>query len=217
MKVAMENVKGMNKSQFLIPSYFHLMHTVYTPTNTACRVRRHQIILYTCIFYMLIFLTAGCGDLKTVSSFNPPEAQLSKYRALEIADFGTEIDDVPKQALTEVPDELAKLLASKKDSFQRVERSSIGDVPPENTLVLLGEVTDYQSGKSFKAKEGSVKFGEAVLTIHLRLVEKATGDEIASGEVSGSSSIGFLRGGIITEGVYKALAGQIAKSLSQNH
>ena len=179
--------------------------------------RSRFFILSICIFCPLVFLMTGCGDLKTVSSFNPPEAELGKYRALEIAHFETEIDDVPKQALTKIPDEVAKLLTSKKNSFQRVERSSIEDVPRENTLVLLGEITDYESGRSIKAKEGSVKFGEATLSVHLRLVDKATGNEIASGEVSGSSSIGYLRSGIFTEGVYKALAGQIAKSLSQNH
>jgi hypothetical protein len=174
-------------------------------------------IFSTCILYVLTFLIVGCGDLKTVSSFNPPEAKLAKYNALEIADFETQIDNIPKDALTAIPDEVAKLLTSKKNAFQKVERRKIEDVPAENTLILLGEVTDYQSGKSFKAKEGAIKFGEASLSIHIRLVEKATDNEVASGEVSGSSSIGFLKSGGITKGVYKSVAEEIVKSISQNH
>jgi ribosomal protein L18E len=174
-------------------------------------------IFSTCILYILTFLIAGCGHLKTVSSFSPPEAKLAKYKALEIADFETQVDNVPKEALTKIPDEIAKLLASKRNAFQKVERSKIEDVPAEDTLILLGEVTDYESGKSFKTKEGAIKFGEASLSIHIRLIEKATENEIASGEVSGSSSIGFLKGGSITKGVYNGLAEEIVKSISQNH
>mgnify|MGYP001772914394 FL=1 len=168
-------------------------------------------------FYTLIFLIVGCGDLKTVSSFNPPESKLSKYKALEIADFETQIDSVPKDALTAIPDEVAKLLASQKNTFQKIERREIEDAPAEDTLILLGEVTDYQSGKSIKAKEGAIKFGEASLSIHIRLVDKATGNEIASGEVSGSSSIGFLKSVGVTKGVYRGIAEEIVKSISQGH
>lgn len=174
-------------------------------------------ILSTRILYTLTLLIAGCGDLKTVSSFNPPEAKLAKYKAIEIADFETQIENVPKAALTIIPDEVAKLLASKKNTFQRVERRKIEDVPPEDILILLGEVTDYQSGKNIKAKEGAIKFGEASLTVHIRLVEKTTDNEVASGEVNGSSSIGFLKGGGVTKGVYKGLAEEIVKSISQSH
>lgn len=174
-------------------------------------------IFSTCILYMLTFLAIGCGDLKTVSSFNPPEAKLAKYKALEIPDFETQIDNAPKSALTEIPDEVAKLLASRKNTFQKVERGKIEDVPAENTLILIGEVTDYQSAKSFKAEGGAIKFGDASLSVHIKLVEKATGDEVASGEVSGSSSIGFLRNAGFTQGVYKALAEEIVNSIPQSH
>ncbi|GEM_PF-761477 len=173
-------------------------------------------ILSACILCMLTFLTAGCGDLKTVSSFNPPEAQLAKYKALEIPDFETQIDNAPKSALTEIPDEVAKLLAS-KNTFQKVERGKIEDVPAENTLILTGQVTDYQSAKGFKAEGGSIKFGDASLSIHIKLVEKATGNEVASGEVSSSSSIGVLRDVGFTQGVYKALAEEIVNSITQSH
>jgi hypothetical protein len=175
------------------------------------------LIFYIRIPFMLIISIAGCGDLKTVSSFNPPEAKLAKFKAVEIADFETQIDNVPRAALTTIPDEVAKLLASKKNIFQKVERSKIEDVPAENTLILLGEITDYQSVKSFKAEGGSLKFGVASISIQIRLVEKATGDEVASGEVSGSSSIGFLRDVGFTQGVYKGLAEEIVNSISQNH
>ena len=174
-------------------------------------------IFSTCILYTLTFLIAGCGDLKVDSSFNPPATKLAKFKALEIADFETQIDNVPKAALTTIPDEVAKLLASKKNTFQKVERGKIEDVPAEDTLILLGEITDYQSVKSFKAEGGALKFGVASLSIQIRLVEKATGEEVAAGEVSGSSSIGFLRDVGVTQGVYKGLAEEIVNSISQNH
>ncbi len=174
------------------------------------------VISSVCIIYLVFLITAGCGDLKVASNFNPPEAKLGKFKAIEIADFETEIDNLPKDALTKIPDEIAKLLIS-KNSFQKVARNAIEDVPGENTLILVGAVTDYGSGTSLKAKEGSIKFGEAVLTVHIRLVEKATGNEISNGEVIGSSSIGFLKGGGITKGVYKAEAEEIVKYISQNH
>lgn len=181
-------------------------------------MNKNQFFIFsTCILYTLTFLIAGCGDLKVDSSFNPPAAKLAKFKALEIADFETQIDRVPKSALTAIPDEVAKLLASKKTLFQKVERSKIENVPDEVTLILFGEITDYQSAKSFKAEGGAVKFGVASLSIHIRLVEKATGDEVASGEVSGSSSIGFLRDVGFTQGVYKGLAEEIVNYISQNH
>jgi hypothetical protein len=173
------------------------------------------VISSVCILF-LVFLITGCGDLKIASNFNPPEAKLGKFKAIEIADFETDIENLPKDALTKIPDEVAGLLIS-KNNFQKVARNAVEDVPAENTLVLVGAVTDYGSGTSLKAKEGAIRFGEAVLTIHIRLVEKATGDEVANGQVIGSSSIGFLKGGGITKGVYKAEAEEIVKYISQNH
>lgn len=170
------------------------------------------------VFYLLAFLVAGCGDLKIYSNFEPPENELSRYRALEIADFETELADVPEGALTKIPDEVEKLLTSRKrGGFEEVSRQAIEDVAPEDTLVLLGVVTDYQSGTDIKAEGGSIKFGESAFGVTITLIEEATGREIADGEVGGFSSLGLLRSGLFTKGVYENIAEEIARFISENY
>jgi hypothetical protein len=174
--------------------------------------------LSICIFYLAaVFLIAGCGDLKIYSNFEPPEDDLRKYRALEIADFETELVDVPQEALMKIPDEVEEILDSRSGGFEEIGRGAIGDVPPEDTLVLLGIITDYQSGTDIKTGGGAIKFGESALSIRLSLVEESTGREIASGDVNGFSSFGFLRSGLLTRGVYKSVAEEIASFIHENY
>jgi hypothetical protein len=169
------------------------------------------------IFSLLSLSITGCGDLKVTSYFNPSDPKLNRYKTLEIADFETEITDVPKEALTRISDEVAKLIVSKNIGFQKVERGSIEGDPTQQTLILVGEITGYESGKSFKEEGGALKFGEASLTVHVWLLDKNTGDGITDGEVSGLSTIGFLRSGFITKGVYEAIAQEIVKFISKNY
>jgi hypothetical protein len=172
----------------------------------------------TYIFYLLVaFLITGCGDLKIYSNLETPENRLGKYRALEIADFETEIVNVPEEALTKIPDEVKELLASKEGGFEEVTREAIEDIPARDTLVLLGIVTEYQSGTDLKTEGGAIKFGESALTVQLSLVEEATAREISNGEVSGFSSLGLLRSGLITKGVYEGIAEEIVKFISENY
>jgi len=169
------------------------------------------------IFSLLCLSITGCGDLKVASYFNPSDPKLNKYKTLEIADFETEITDVPNEALTRISDEVAKLTVSKNIGFQKVERGSTEGDPTQQTLVLVGEITGYESGKSFKREGGALKFGEASLTVHVWLLDKNTGDNITNGEVTGLSTFGFLRSGFITKGVYEALAQEIVKFISKNY
>ena len=170
-----------------------------------------------CIFYLLAFLVAGCGDLKIYSDFKPPEERLNKYKALEIADFEAEIPNIPQGALVEIPNEVQKLLASKRGEFEEVKREAIEDISPKDTLILLGTITDYQSGTNVKMEGGAIKFGESGLAVRLSLVEEDSGREIASGIVSGFSSLGLFRRGIFTKDVYQSIAEEIAKFISENH
>ncbi len=170
------------------------------------------ILLLACIFSLLTFLVAGCGNVTTSSYFSQPETKLGKYAGLEITNFETQVEHVPSDALTQIPDETAKLLTSGKSRFQKVGRESIQDIPAENTLVLLGEVIDYQSGKNIKYEGGALKFGEVALTIQLALVEKTTGKEIATGEVNGFNSLGFTDAGL-----YKGMAEEIVKFIYENY
>jgi hypothetical protein len=98
-----------------------------------------------------------------------------------------------------------------------VERGAINDVPPEETLVLIGTVTDFQSGTDVKFEGGSVIFGEASLAVQVSLVEKSTGREITTGTVNGFSSLGLFRGGIMRKEIYEKIAKEIVKFISDNY
>ncbi|HEX3035059.1 MAG TPA: hypothetical protein VHT73_07990 [Thermodesulfobacteriota bacterium] len=180
-------------------------------------MNKNRILSSSAFWIIVTLLIAGCGGLKIYSDFEPPDTELGEYRALEIADLETEIPDVPDEALTKIPDEVAKMLASKRNGFEEIEREAIYNVPPEETLVLIGIIIDYQSGTDVEFEGGSMRFGEAALGIQLSLVEEATGREITYGTVNGFSSFGFLRGGLIREGVYESLAKEIVKFISDNY
>lgn len=179
--------------------------------------KNRNVVSSLFIFLIVFLLITGCGSLKMTSYFNPQNPKLGKYKAIEIPDLETEIPNVPNAALTRIPDDVAKQLISNNVGFQEIERGSIEDIPQEQTLVLVGEITGYESGKSFKREGGSLKFGEASLTVHIWLLDKETGNELTSGEVSGLSTIGFLKSGYITEGVYEAISKEIVKFISQNY
>ena len=190
---------------------------VFSAKERERRMNKSRISSSSAFWIVVTLFITGCGGLKVYSDFEPPDTELSEYRALEVADLETEIPDVPEDALTKVPDEVAKQLASKSDGFEEVERGAIDDVPPEETLVLIGIITDYQSGRDVEFEGGSVRFGEAALSIQLSLVEEATGREISTGSVNGFSSFGLFKGGLVREGVYESLANEIVKFISDNY
>ncbi len=184
-----------------------------TPEEEIVEMNTKQFFLSSFItFYLLLFLITGCGTVKTSSSFSDPGVKLDRYAGLEISDFETKIEFVPKDALTQIPDETASLLSSKNRGFQKIGRGELKEIPDEDTLVLLGEVIEYQSGKNFKFEGGALKIGEASLTVQLAIVEKATGKEIVTGEVNGFSSLGFTKSGI-----YKGVSEEIVKFISENY
>ena len=162
-------------------------------------------------------LNSGCGDVKTSSYFTPPKSKLDKYEALEIFDFETAIPDFPKEALTKIPNDVEKLLDAEKNSFKEVSRGNIEQIPPDKTLVLLGEVTNYVPGTDFTFEGGAVKFGEVTISLKLALVQKDSGIEITSGEVSGFSSLGILRSGHLGKDMYEIMANEIVKFISESY
>jgi hypothetical protein len=174
------------------------------------------LLIYISISLIPI-LNFGCGDVKTSSYFTPPKVKLDKYEALEIFNFETAIPDFPKEALTKIPNDVEKILKTEKDSFKEVSRGTIKQIPADKTLVLLGEVTDYVPGTDFKFESGAIKFGEVTISLKLALVQKDTGQEITSGEVSGFSSLGILRSGHLGKDMYEILANQIVKFISENY
>ena len=166
---------------------------------------------------LIFILLSGCGDVKTSSYFTPPKSKLDKYEALEIFDFETSIPDFPEDALTKIPNDVEKLLNTKKDLFKEVSRGNIEQIPADKTLVLLGEVASFVPGSDIKFEGGAVKFGEVTVTLKLALVQKDSGKEITSGDVSGFSSLAILRSGALGKDMYEIIANEIVKFISENY
>src|SRR3989304_3781367 len=83
--------------------------------------KNRYYVSFLFIFSLFSLSITGCGDLKITSYFNPSDPKLNKYKTLEIVDFETEITDVPNEALTRIPDEVAKLIVSKNICFYKLE------------------------------------------------------------------------------------------------
>ncbi len=166
---------------------------------------------------LLMVLITGCSDLKTVSYMSPPSSKLRKYSWLEIATFETDIINVPESALTKMPEAVAKAIEEKGIGFKEVVYGDRELPYEQGTLVMFGEIVNYQSGRDIKAEGGALKFAEASITVRLSIVDKATGMEITNGEVNSSSSFGFLKKGILSKGVYSAIAEEIANFIQENY
>ena len=162
-------------------------------------------------FIISAIFISGCAGIKTTSYFKPTKVKLSSFQAVQFDTFVTEIVDFPEKALSRVPAESAALLAT-KDKFKEVEFGEIENIPPEDTIVVLGEVTEYRPSSDISFEGGGVKFGEVSLTIKLALVNKATGDEISTGEVNGFSSMGFM-----AKDIYESLSKEIVKYIIEGY
>lgn len=168
--------------------------------------REYFLSLIVLIFIVAssVFIT-GCTNIKTTSYFTPTKTKLSDFQAIQFETFETQIEDFPKEALTNVPDQAAELLSS-KNKFKEVKYGEIENIPAEDTLVLLGEVSEYRPSSDITFEGGGLKFGEVSIALKLAIVNKATGDEISTGEVNGFSSMGFM-----AKDIYESLAEEIVK------
>jgi hypothetical protein len=177
--------------------------------------RRHpmrQHVEIPTLFLILVALTTGCGNIKTTSYLSPPAVRLGNYSGLEIPNFESKIPDVPEDALKEIPKEVAKALKDKKVGFKDVVTGD-EELPYEKgALVMFGEITDYRSATDLRAEGGGIKFGESSITVSLTLLDKATGQEVASGEVSSTNTLG-----LVSKGVYGSIADEVAKFLKENY
>ena len=170
---------------------------------------RSYYVAFSMFFLALMF--TGCASIKTTSYFKPSKVKLSSFQAVQFEQFDTEIVDFPKQALSRVPAESAALLAS-KNKFKEVEFGAIENIPAEDTIVVLGEVSEYRPSSDISYEGGGIKFGEVSVTIKIALVNKATGDEISTGEVNGFSSLGFM-----AKDIYESLSQEIVKYILEGY
>lgn len=163
----------------------------------------------------ILILLASCGDLKTTSYFSQPAERLTDYSAVEVHDFESRIEKFPNKALSEIPDRIAEKLRS-AGLFSTASRSDVSNTPADQTVVLLGEITEFQSAGDVEYEGGALKFGEVNMTLSLAMVEKRTGEEIASGEVSSFSSMGFLQGDIFGDSLYDQIADEVVDFVRKN-
>lgn len=170
---------------------------------------RSHYVFFPLLFIALLF--TGCTSIKTTSYFKPAKVKLSTFQAVQFDKFDTEIVDFPEQALSRVPAESAALLAT-KDKFKEVEFGAIENTPAEDTIVVLGEVSEYRPSSDISFEGGGIKFGEVSVTIKLALVNKATGNEISTGEINGFSSMGFM-----AKDIYESLAQEIVKYILEGY
>lgn len=167
------------------------------------------------ILYILVplafisFAITGCGEIKTTSYFTPTKTKLNEFQAVQFETFETEIEDFPKEALAKIPAQSAALLDS-KNKFKEVSNSEITNIPASDTIIILGEVAEYRPSSDITYEGGGIKFGEVSITIKLALLDKATGNEIATGEINGFSSMGFL-----AKDIYESMAKEIVKYIME--
>lgn len=166
-------------------------------------------LLISIAFFALI--VTGCTTIKTTSYFAPTKTKLRDFQAIQFETFETQIEDFPKDALTKIPDKAAALLES-ENKFKEVKYGKIENIPAEDTIVLLGEISDYRPSSDVSFEGGALKFGEVSISIKLALVNKATGDEIATGEVNGFSSTGFM-----AKDIFQSLAEEIVKYINETY
>lgn len=160
---------------------------------------------------LLALLVPGCTNIKTTSYFTPTTTKLQQYQAVQFENFETEIPNFPEEALSKVPEQAASLLES-KNKFKEVKFGKIDNIPATDTVVVLGEVSEYRPSSDVSFEGGSLKFGEVAITIKLALVNKATGDEISTGEINGFSSLGFM-----AKDIYESLAEEIVTYILETY
>lgn len=167
-------------------------------------------ILYVLVpLAFIAFALTGCGEIKTTSYFTPTKTKLKEFQAVQFEAFETEIEDFPKEALVKIPAESAALLDS-KNKFKEVSNSEITNIAASDTIIILGEVAEFRPSSDISYEGGGIKFGEVSITIKLALLDKATGNEIATGEINGFSSMGFL-----AKDIYESMAKEIVKYIME--
>ena len=157
-------------------------------------------------------LMLSCGQVKTSSHFTAPSNNIKTYKALEITDFITDIEKLPKEMTTALPGAIEKKLNEHPTHFKEVKHGNVTSVLPRETLVLLGEIKEFKSGSDIRIEGGAIKFGEFYIYISLAVVEKDTGNEITTGEVVGFSSMSFSKG----EKSFDLIADEVLKFIVKN-
>lgn len=170
-----------------------------------------NITILTAVLIMLV----SCGDLKTTSYFSQPASRLADYSSIEVHEFSSRTERFPKKALSEIPQRITEKLKT-SGLFAEAVRADQSTAPSDETIVLLGEVVEFKSAGDVEYEGGALKFGEVDMTFSVAMVEKGTGEEIASGEISSFSSMGFMQGEVFEDSLYDQIADEIIDFIRQN-
>lgn len=168
-------------------------------------------------FALFLLFTISCGDIKTTSYFTQPDQKISQYSAIEVHDFETADERFPADGLTQLAEVIAEKLRNELTGFNEIVHGTVTGTPDERTLVLLGEVTDFHPAGDVKYERGSLKFGEVEISTVIALVDKATGEQIAEGEINTFSSLGFLRRGAGGSSLYDEIADEIVDFVKKHN
>ena len=163
---------------------------------------------------LAIFVLYSCTNVQTTSHFSSARVKLSDYSALEIQEFESTAENFPEEALTLIPNLVVDKLRAKNLKFDKIAFGNIDTVPPEATLVLLGEIGKYVGGGEVNYDSGNVTFGEIDINVDIAILQKSNGRDIASGEVSSLNTASFLGG---TDRMYDQIAEEIVKYILQNY
>jgi len=166
-----------------------------------------------CIIFVL-FTVISCANVQTTSYFSTAKVKLSDYSALEIQEFESAVENFPKEALTIIPNLVVDKLRSKDLKFDSIFYGEVDNASPEETLVVLGEISKYVGGGDIRYEPGNVKFGEVDINVDVVILQKSNGRDIASGEVSSLNSASFLGG---TDKMYEEIANEIVEYIMQNY
>lgn len=178
-------------------------------------------INYAHVFAIFIafIVISGCGSLgslDTTSYYTKPDTLLRNYRGFEITDFESYNEDVPDILRTQIPGEVEAKLIQSNLGFQTVNYGPIQNIPSDQTIIMLAEILDVQSTKDFDYEKGSLRFGEASISIKIALVQKNNGREILTAEVAGFSSLGLFKGRS-PEKFNDSIANEIVELIAANY
>ena len=168
----------------------------------------------TLTFLIATFALISCTNVQTTSYFSSAKVKLSDFSAIEIHEFESAAENFPEEALTLIPQLVVDKLKTKNLKFDKIAFGEIDTLPPEATLVLLGEIGKYVGGGEVNYDSGNVTFGEVDINVDIAILQKSNGRDIASGEVSSLNTASFLGG---TSKMYEQIADEIVKYILQNY
>jgi len=166
-------------------------------------------ILLVTLFICAVALI-GCANAKPKPTREAKELIFTKYENAVLYDFQVpERSPAPQSAglrVSEYAETFLKKYNQKVHIFRRISREKEGMVGP--TLIMEGEVTEYNPGS--RAKQFWLGFGagRASFAVHCKFIDAQTGEVID--EVDLRSIAGVTKVSTVEEAIYR-VGGHIAK------